>query len=206
MWSPSRTSCRCPALGSPASPAVAAMVAGVPPAPAIAPKNPWQNAVSVGLTLARGNSDTMLFTADYLAQRKTPTGRIQNRLERRLWRSGFQGHRQRLQGASDSGTICSPTGFSAMCARMACGTLLRTWIIASPLGRAWAIICSSATNTTLAVEAGDAFEAQKLDGQGDRPSTPSGSPNGLSTRSTTMSASGKTLKSCHKWTSSTITS
>jgi putative salt-induced outer membrane protein YdiY len=35
-------------------------------------KYPWENSVSVGLTLTRGNSQTLLFTADFLTQKKTP--------------------------------------------------------------------------------------------------------------------------------------
>ena len=59
-----------PAPATPAAPAAPAAAAA--PAPTAPPKNPWQNAVSVGLSLARGNSDNIMFSADYLAQRKTP--------------------------------------------------------------------------------------------------------------------------------------
>ena len=34
-------------------------------------KNPWAHSVSVGVTLTRGNSETALFTADFLATKKT---------------------------------------------------------------------------------------------------------------------------------------
>ncbi len=36
------------------------------------PKYPWQSSVTAGLTLTRGNSDTMLFTAGVLTSKKTP--------------------------------------------------------------------------------------------------------------------------------------
>jgi putative salt-induced outer membrane protein len=36
------------------------------------PKYPWQGSVTAGLTLTRGNSDTLLFTAGVLAGKKTP--------------------------------------------------------------------------------------------------------------------------------------
>ena len=36
-------------------------------------KCPWQSSVSLGLTLTRGNSQTLLFAADFLTQKKTPT-------------------------------------------------------------------------------------------------------------------------------------
>jgi putative salt-induced outer membrane protein YdiY len=35
-------------------------------------KYPWESSVSVGLTVTRGNSQTLLFTADFLTQKKTP--------------------------------------------------------------------------------------------------------------------------------------
>lgn len=35
-------------------------------------KYPWESAVSAGLTLTRGNSQTVLFTADFLTGKKTP--------------------------------------------------------------------------------------------------------------------------------------
>ena len=35
-------------------------------------KYPWEHSVSAGVTLTRGNSETALFTADFLATKKTP--------------------------------------------------------------------------------------------------------------------------------------
>jgi putative salt-induced outer membrane protein len=46
-----------------------------PPAPVVAapePKYPWNSSVSAGLTLTRGNSHSMVFTADISTQKKTP--------------------------------------------------------------------------------------------------------------------------------------
>ena len=89
--------------------AAAPNVAGAPKAPKPAPKNPWESSVSAGLTLTRGNSDTMLFTADFLTQRKT----------------AFDEYKI---GPSASGIICSVNSFTATSARMVCTTRLRTWI------------------------------------------------------------------------------
>ncbi|MGH7953862.1 MAG: DUF481 domain-containing protein [Limisphaerales bacterium] len=36
------------------------------------PKYPWKSSVAAGLTLTRGNSDTVMFTANAKAQKKTP--------------------------------------------------------------------------------------------------------------------------------------
>ena len=44
------------------------------PASAPPPAAPvWKSSVSAGITLTRGNSDTMLFTADFLTEKKQPT-------------------------------------------------------------------------------------------------------------------------------------
>jgi putative salt-induced outer membrane protein YdiY len=51
---------------------VAAPVAEAASAPKASVKNPWESSVSSGLTLTRGNSQTMLFSADYLTAKKTP--------------------------------------------------------------------------------------------------------------------------------------
>jgi putative salt-induced outer membrane protein YdiY len=40
------------------------------PAPAAPPKSPWESSVATGLTLTSGNSDTLLFTAAALTERK----------------------------------------------------------------------------------------------------------------------------------------
>ena len=42
------------------------------PAPAAPVGNPWKSSVSAGLTLTRGNSQSMLFSADFLTEKKTP--------------------------------------------------------------------------------------------------------------------------------------
>lgn len=42
------------------------------PVPAAPVRNPWKSSVSAGITLTRGNSDTMLFSAEVLSEKKTP--------------------------------------------------------------------------------------------------------------------------------------
>lgn len=148
-------------------PAAAAIGAGVPPAPAMAPKNHWQNDVSVGLTLARGNSDTMLFTADYLAQYKTPLN------EYKFGADGAYGD----QDSKDTVNFYKAFGqwnhlFTDRFFGYVRADGLRD-IIANvdyrfTIGPGAGYYLLKATNTTLAVEAGDAFEAQHLDGEGDQ--------------------------------------
>ena len=50
-----------------------AQAAGPVPPP---PKSPWESSAGMGLTLTRGNSRTLLFTANGLATRQNQTGRI----------------------------------------------------------------------------------------------------------------------------------
>jgi len=155
------------ATPAPTAPAAAAIAAEVPPAPAIAPKSRWQNAVSVGLTLARGNTESMLFTADYLAQRKTPFDEYKIGLDgaygdqdskdtvnyykafgqwNHLFTDRFFGY-MRADGLKD---VIAEVDY-----RLTIGPGVGYYLL-------------KAANTTLAVEAGDAFEAQRLDGQGDQ--------------------------------------
>lgn len=46
------------------------------PAPVQSPKYPWNSSITAGLTLTRGNSDTLLFTAGALTDKKTPDNEI----------------------------------------------------------------------------------------------------------------------------------
>ena len=152
---------------APAAPAVAATAAGAPPAPAIAPKFPWQNAVSVGLTLTRGNSDTMLFTADYLAQRKTPTD------EYKLGLSGAYANQDSKQTENDYKAFGQwnhlfTDRFFGYARVDGMRDLIADVDYRLTLGPGAGYYLLKATNTTLAVEAGTAFEAQRLDNQGDK--------------------------------------
>jgi putative salt-induced outer membrane protein YdiY len=147
----------------PPAAAVAAIAAGAPPAPKLAPKKPWESSVSAGLTLTRGNSDTLLFTADFLTQRKTPFDEYkiglggaygdQNSKQtvntykvfgqwNHLFTERFFGY-VRTDGLRD---IIADVGY-----RLSVGPGAGYYLLKE-------------TNTTLAVEAGGAFEAEKLDG------------------------------------------
>lgn len=145
---------------------VPAVAVKVQPAPSLPPKYPWQNAISAGLTLTRGNSDTMLFTADYLTQRKTPFDEYKLGMSaaygnqastetvnnydafgqwNHLFTPRFYGY-ARIDGSRD---IISEVDY-----RVTVGPGLGYYLIKS-------------ANTTLALEGGGAFEAQRLDSEGD---------------------------------------
>ena len=55
-----------------ASAPVPAPAPGAVPAPTAPVRNPWKSSVSAGITLTRGNSDTTLVSADVLTEKKTP--------------------------------------------------------------------------------------------------------------------------------------
>jgi putative salt-induced outer membrane protein YdiY len=152
---------------APASTAGSAIAAGVPPAPAVTPKSSWQNAVSVGMTLARGNSDNMLFTADYLAQRKTPTD------EYKLGLSGAYGEQDAKDTINDYKVFGQwnhmfTDRFYGYVRTDGLKDVIADVDYRATIGPGVGYYLLKATNTTLAAEAGDAFEAQRLDGQGDQ--------------------------------------
>ncbi len=139
----------------------------VPPAPKMAPQFPWQYSVSVGLTLTRGNSDTTLFTADYLAQRKTPNDECKIGLSGAY---GDQDSRDTVNNYKAFGQwnrLFTPRFYTY-------GRLdgLRDIIAEvdyrATIGPGVGYYLLKDTNTTLAVEGGGAFEAQRLDDTGDQ--------------------------------------
>ena len=146
--------------------ATAAIAAGVPQAPRMAAKYPWQSSVSAGVTMTRGNSDTFLFAADFQTQKKTPLNEYKIVLNAAY---GDQGSKVTANNYKESGQwnrLFTPRFFS----------YLRTDglrdIIAEvdyrlTLGPGAGYYLLKSTNTTLAVEGGGAFEAQRLDGKGD---------------------------------------
>ena len=64
------------------------------PAPAVVPvleKSPWESSASLGMTLTKGNSDTLLVTANILSTRKDPKSKNE-------WRLGADGTYGENQG------------------------------------------------------------------------------------------------------------
>ena len=149
-----------PAPAAPAAPAAAA-------APVAPPKNPWQQAVTVGLTLARGNSDNIMFTADYLAQRKTATD------EYKLGLGGAYGEQNSKESVNNYGAFGQwnhlfTDRFFAYVRADGLKDEIADVDYRLTIGPGAGYYLLKQTNTTLAVEAGGAFEAQRLDGRGDQ--------------------------------------
>lgn len=139
-------------------------VAGTPPAPKLAPTNSWQSSISAGLSLTRGNSDTLLFSADFLTRKKTPDDEYAVRLGGSY---GEQDSKQTVNNYKLAGQwnhLFTDRLFS-----YARADGLRD-VIADvdyrfTIGPGAGYYLIKQTNMTLAAEAGAAFEAQKLGGQ-----------------------------------------
>jgi putative salt-induced outer membrane protein YdiY len=141
-----------------------ATAAGASPAPKLAPTNSWQSSISAGLSLTRGNSDSMLFSADFLTKKKTPTDEYGFRLGGSY---GDQNSKETVNNYKVAGQwnhFFIEQFFSYLRAdglRDVIADLDYRFTIGP--GAGYYLI--KQTNTTLAAEVGAAFEAQKLGGQ-----------------------------------------
>ena len=151
--------------------ATAAIAAAVPPTPpskpSLPPKYPWQNAVSVGLTLTRGNSDTTLFTADYLTQRKTPFDEYKIDLSGTYGEQDSKDTANNYKANAQWNHLFTPQSYtygrvdglrdviSEVDYRVNLGPGLGYYLLKN-------------TNTFLAAEGGGSYEAQRLDDTGDK--------------------------------------
>ena len=143
-----------------------ASAAGAPPAPKPAATNSWQSSVSAGLTLTRGNSDTLLFAADFLTQRKTAFD------EYKIGLGGAYGD----QAAKETVNNYKAVGqwnhlFTERFFGYVRGDGLHDSIAAVDyrltIGPGLGYYLLKETNTTLAVEAGGMFEAEKRGSRSD---------------------------------------
>jgi putative salt-induced outer membrane protein len=126
--------------------------------------NPWQSMVSAGLTVVRGNTDTTLASADFFTQKKTPTD------EYKLGAGGAYGE----QNSSETINNYKAFGqwnhlFTDRFYDYVRVEGLRDFIAdvdyRLTVGPGVGYYLLKETNTTLAVEAGGNFEAQKLGGE-----------------------------------------
>jgi len=129
-------------------------------------KYPWESSVSAGLTLARGNSDTLLFNADFLTQKKTPENEFSIGL------GGAYGD----QSGKDTVNNYKVFGqwnhlfterFFGYVRADALRDVIADLDYRFTIGPGVGYYLIKETNTTFAVEAGGAFEAQHFNGKGD---------------------------------------
>ena len=129
-------------------------------------KYPWKSSVSAGLTLTRGNSDTMLFTANFLTTRKTPVN------EYSLGLAGAYGD----QNSKDTVNNYSAFGqwnhlftdrFYSYVRADALRDVIADLDYRLTVGPGAGYYLIKETNTLLAAEAGGAFETEKLGSKSD---------------------------------------
>jgi putative salt-induced outer membrane protein YdiY len=148
----------------PAAPVAAAATTAIPAAP---PKNPWQSSVSVGLTLTRGNSDTTLFTADFLTQKKTPFNEYSIGLSGAYGSQNSQDTVNYYKGFAQWNHLFTERFFSYV-RTDGLRDIVADVDYRLTIGPGAGYYLVKQTNTTLAVEAGVAFEAQRLDHESDQ--------------------------------------
>ena len=145
---------------------VVAAVPAVAPAAAAPAKNPWQSSVSAGLTLTRGNSQSMLFSADYLTAKKTPFNEYSLGLAVAYGNQNEQETVNNYKAFSQWNHLFSDRFFGYVR-----GDALRD-VIADldyrfTIGPGLGYYLIKATNTTLAAEAGVTEEFENLGGKND---------------------------------------
>ena len=148
-------------------PATAVAAAPTPALLAAPPKNPWQSSVSVGLTITRGNSDTTLFTADFLTQKKTPFNEYTIGLNGAYGSQNSQDTVNNYKALGQWNHLFTERFFSYVRAD-GLRDLIADVDYRLTIGPGVGYYLLKQTNTTLAVEGGAAFEAQRLDHESDQ--------------------------------------
>jgi putative salt-induced outer membrane protein YdiY len=134
-------------------------------APAV--KYPWKSSVSAGLSLARGNTDTTLCTADFATEKKTPDN------EYMLGANGAYGVQNSENTANNYKGLAQwnhlfSSQFYAYVHADAMRDLIANVDYRVTVGPGAGYYLIKQTNTTFSVEAGGAFEAQHLDGESEQ--------------------------------------
>jgi putative salt-induced outer membrane protein YdiY len=127
-------------------------------------KYPWKSGVSAGLTLTRGNKSTTLFTADFTTQRKTPTD------EYLLGLGGAYGQQDSRDTVNNYKVFAQwnhlfTEKFFGYVRTEGLQDRIKDLDYRLTIGPGAGYYLIKGTNTTLAVEAGAGFEAQKLGGK-----------------------------------------
>lgn len=143
--------------------ASAFVAAKLPAALPETPKYPWKNAVSAGLTLARGNKNATMFTADFQTQKKTPSDEYHFGLGAAY---GEQNSVETVNNYKEFGQwnhLFTPRFFSYL-RNEGLHDSIASLDYRLTLGPGVGYYLIKGTNTTLAVEAGGAYEFQRLGG------------------------------------------
>ena len=127
------------------------------------PKHPWKNSVSAGLSLARGNKNTTMFTADFQTQKKTPFDEFHLGLGAAY---GEQNSVEIVNNYKEFGQwnhLFTPRYFSYL-RTDGLRDSIANLDYRLTLGPGVGYYLIKGTNTTLALEAGGAYEFQRLGG------------------------------------------
>ncbi|MEY4916555.1 MAG: hypothetical protein RL616_468 [Verrucomicrobiota bacterium] len=124
-------------------------------------KHPWKSSISAGVTLTRGNKNTTLVSADFLTQKKTPTDE---------WMMGIGGSYGQQDGQDTVNNYKASVQWNHLFSPRLFGYLradglqdhIKDIDYRVTVGPGAGYYLIKATNTTLAVEGGVNFEAQRL--------------------------------------------
>ena len=140
-----------------------------PPAPAVVdaiPKYPWESSITAGLTLTRGNSHTLLYSATFLTTKKTPDN------EYSIGADGAYGSQDSVDNVNNYGGFAQWNHlFSERFYSYVRGDARRDLIADVDyrfnIGPGLGYYLIKETNTTFAVEAGAGYQYQHLGGDYD---------------------------------------
>ena len=142
------------------------VVAPTPPAPAVVeaiPKYPWESSITAGLTLTRGNSHTLLYSGNFLTTKKTPDN------EYALGANGAYGSQNSQENVNNYGGFGQwnrlfSDRFYGYLRADALRDIIADVDYRLTIGPGIGYYLIKETNTTLAVEAGAAYEYEHLGG------------------------------------------
>ncbi len=128
-------------------------------------KPAWESSASVGLTLTRGNSDTMLFTANLQTQKKTPHNEFTFLLEGSYGKSERIKNNETLHGSGQYNHLFNEKLFSYLrLDALHDGIADLDYRVTTSPGVGYYFI--KQTNTILAVETGPAMITERLGDRG----------------------------------------
>ena len=136
------------------------------PAPVAVVKPKWESAVSAGLTLTRGNSQSTLFTADFLTQKKTPFNEYQIGLAGAYSEQSSQETVNQYKVFGQWNHLFTERFFGYVRAD-GLRDIIADIDYRATVGPGVGYYLLKEKNTTLAFEGGGAFEVQKLDNGSD---------------------------------------
>lgn len=134
------------------------------PAPKAAIQYPWKSSVSVGLTIQRGNTDSTLFSADFLTEKKTPVNEYSIGANGSYGDQNDQTTVNNYKAFSQWNHLFSDRFYSYVRVE-AMRDLIANVDYRITLGPGAGYYFIKATNTTFAVEGGAAYETEHLDSE-----------------------------------------